>query len=221
MKPLREYIDELRGLDQNNIGSWPTWAYGLAIGVVSLVIIIIAGWYFVLPKRAALAEAKRDEITLRQTFEDKQAQVANLGAYRAQLTRMQDEFGALLQQLPSRTEVPSLLRDISQARSANGLTEELFKPAPEVMRDFYAELPNDLIVTGDFHAFGRFVSDVAALPRIVTIDDVHIEPVNNKTAAAGDGGPLRMSLTATTYRYLDDSEIATADHDAAKTKAKP
>ena len=209
MRPIREYIDELRSLDQNNIGSWPTWAYGLAISAVSLVIMLIAAWYFVLPKRDALADARHQESQLKESFRIKEAMVSNLGAYRDQLAAMQTEFGHLLAQLPSKTEVPSLLRDISQTRSANGLDEELFKPEPEVAKDFYAVLPNDLIVTGDFHHFGTFVSDVAALPRIVTISNVHIEPVNkghDKTSGSGEGkGPLRMSLTASTYRYLGET----------------
>lgn len=205
MRPLSEYIDELRSLDQNNIGSWPTWAYGLAISVVSLVIMLIAAWYFVLPKRDALADARRQESQFKQTYKIKQDLVTNLDAYRDQLTAMRAEFGNLLAQLPSRTEVPSLLRDISQTRSEHGLDEELFKPKPEIKKDFYAVLPNALIVTGDFHEFGQFVSDVAALPRIVTISDVHIEslrPGQPQKTGTSNPGPLRMSLTASTYRYL-------------------
>lgn len=219
MRPLHEYVDELRSLDQNNIGSWPTWAYGLAIAVVSLVIMLLAAWYVVLPRHDALASARHDETQLKQSFRVKQAMVANLSAYREQLAAMQAEFGNLLAQLPSKTEVPSLLRDISQARSANGLDEELFKPEPETARDFYAVLPNDLIVTGDFHHFGRFISDVAALPRIVTISNVHIAPVDRTGNRGKDSHSsqnpksLRMSLTASTYRYLgedkDDSDKTT------------
>ena len=214
MIDLRAYIDELRSLDQNNIGSWPTWAYGLAIGAVSLVIMVIAAWYFVLPKADTLAQARQKETELKQTFEIKQKLVANLDAYRSQLNTMQHQFGHLLAQLPSRTEVPSLLRDISQTRSENGLGEELFKPEAPAVEDFYAVLPNDLIVTGDFHQFARFVSDVAALPRIVTISDVQITPVaaTGKPTTAADG-TLRMSVTANTYRYLDDTTAT-----ASKTK---
>lgn len=217
MIDLRSYIDELRSLDQNNIGSWPTWAYGLAIGAVSLVIMVIAAWYFVLPKADTLAQARQKETELKQTFEIKQKLVANLDAYRIQLHTMQQQFGHLLAQLPSRTEVPSLLRDISQTRSENGLDEELFKPETPVVEDFYAVLPNDLIVTGDFHQFARFVSDVAALPRIVTISDVQITPVaaTGKPTEAGTGA-LRMTVTANTYRYLDDT-AANAPSAASKT----
>ncbi|GAB3680852.1 type IV pilus inner membrane component PilO [Salinisphaera aquimarina] len=206
MRKLGDYLDELRGLDQHNIGSWPTWAYGFAIGLVSATILAIGTWYFVLPKQDELARAERKETELKQTFEVKQRLVANLGAYREQLAAMQEQFGALLQQLPSKTEVPRLLNDISQTRLASGLEEELFKPRPEDQRDFYAVLPNDLIVTGDYHEFGRFVSGVAALSRIVTIEDVKIEPVNDNN---GGAGKLRMSVTANTFRYLEGGDSVT------------
>ncbi|ROO28684.1 pilus assembly protein PilP [Salinisphaera orenii MK-B5] len=206
MKSLNEYFEELRGLDQHNIGSWPLYAYVLAIAAVSLTIMGIGTWYFVLPKQDTLAQARAQESKLKQRFEIKQRQVANLDAYRDQLETMEAQFGELLQQLPSRTEVPSLLNDISKTRIASGLEEELFKPRPEEMRDFYAILPNDLIVTGDYHELGRFVSGVAALSRIVTIGDVEIEPLRDKDGRTGE---LRMSMTANTYRYLEEDGATT------------
>ncbi len=210
MKNLRDTIDELRSLDGNNIGSWPTWAHTLAIAVVAALIAVVATWYVVLPHRSALAHARARESQLKARFQNKQQRLANLDAYRAQLAAMKKQFSKQLQQLPSQAEVPSLLRDISQTRAAAGLDEALFKPEPEQTKDFYAVLPNNLIVTGDFHQLGRFVSAVAALPRIVTIDDVHIEPVKN-------GGPaLRMSLTAKTYRYLAEAATAAAASGAGR-----
>ena len=131
MRSLREYVEELRSLDQHNIGSWPTWAYGLAIALVSATIIGVGTWYFVLPRQEALEQVARKEPELKRTFESKQRLVANLDAYRSQLEAMELQFGALLQQLPSRTEVPSLLNDISQTRIASGLKEDLFKPRAE------------------------------------------------------------------------------------------
>lgn len=202
MKDIGAYLDEMRTLDQNNIGSWPLWAYVAAIAMVSLVIAAIGTWYFVLPRADQLDQVHARESELKQTFKSKQRLVANLDAYREQLDTMQQQFGTLLQQLPSRNEVPSLLNDISQTRLASGLEEELFKPRPEQKRDFYAVLPNDLIVTGSYHELGRFVSGVAALPRIVTIQDAHIRPLNKDS---GKGGSLRMSMTANTYRYLDEA----------------
>lgn len=201
MKSFSHYLEELRSLDQNNIGSWPIWAYVMAIVLVSATILAVGTWYFVLPKQETLERVQRKEIELKQMFESKQRMVANLDAYRDQLEAMQLQFGALLQQLPSKTEVPSLLNDISQTRIASGLEEELFKPRPEQPRDFYAVLPNDLIVTGDYHELGRFVSCVAALSRIVTIENVEITPIDGGENA----GELRMSMTANTYRYLDEA----------------
>lgn len=212
MRSLREYVEELRSLDQNNIGSWPTWAYGLAILLVSATIIGVGTWYFVLPKQEALEQVARKEPELKQTFESKQRLVANLDAYRTQLEAMELQFGALLQQLPSRTEVPSLLNDISQTRIASGLEEELFKPRPENPQDFYAVLPNDLIVTGSYHELGRFVSGVAALSRIVTIENIEIAPVKDDA----EPDELRMSMTVNTYRYLEDAGDTTAGSGSKK-----
>ena len=214
MRRFGEYIEELKSLDQHNISSWPLWAYGVAMSAVALVVMIITGWYFVLPKRAEVAQAVAQEAELRDRYAERAARVANLDAYRTQLAEMRRDFAALLDQLPSQTEVPSLLRDISEARSANGLNEQLFKPAPEIKRDFYAELPNQLVVTGGFHAFGQFVSDVAALSRIVTLDDVTIEPAApSPSQSTEEPTPLRMSLTATTYRYLEPGERVAASPD--------
>ncbi|MES1942699.1 pilus assembly protein, PilO [Salinisphaera sp. PC39] len=197
---LNEFIDELRSLDQNNIGSWPRWAYAGAIAIVCLAIVGAGTWYLVLPKKDDLARVQRQERELRSEFETKQKKVANLDAYKAQLAEMEKRFGELLRQLPSQTEVPKLLNDISQTRLASGLEENLFKPRPEIRRDFYAVLPNDLEVTGTYHELGTFVSGVAALPRIVTLEEVSIQPIK------GEGSELRMSVVANTYRYLDGGE---------------
>lgn len=200
MKDVQEILEELRSLDQNNIGSWPLWAH---VGAVMLAVLLILGlgtWYLVLPKQDELERIRAQEQSLREAFETKQQKVANLDAHKAQLAEMQERFGILLRQLPSETEVPSLLNDISQTRLASGLEEELFKPRPENKRDFYAILPNDLVVTGAYHELGTFASGVAALPRIVTLDDVSLQPVNS---GGNFDGELRMSVIANTYRYLD------------------
>ncbi len=196
---LNEILDELRGLNQHNIGSWPTWAYVGALALASLLIIGAGTWYFVTPQQEILEQARQHESELKESFAAKHKKVANLNQYKTQLATMQQQFGTLLQQLPSQTEVPSLLNDISQMRLASGLEEELFKPSEEIPKDFYAVLPNDLIVTGSYHELARFVSGVASLSRIVTIDDVEIEPVEEGDAS----GDLRMSVSANTYRYLD------------------
>lgn len=195
---LNQFLDELRGLDQHNIGRWPMWAYVASIVIAAALILGPGNWYFVSPKADELQAARAQESELRAQLERKQEKIANLDAYKAQLAEMQKTFGALLRQLPSQSEVPKLLNDISQTRLASGLEEELFKPRPEVQKDFYAILPNDLIVVGSFHELGAFVSGVAALPRIVTLDGISIQPLK-----PGTGGVLRMSVVATTYRYLD------------------
>lgn len=197
---LSEFLDELRSLDQNNIGSWPRWAYAGAIGLLCAAILGAGTWYLVLPKKEDLEQAQKQEQELRREFEVKQKKVANLDAYKAQLAEMEKRFGVLLRQLPSQTEVPKLLNDISQTRLASGLDEELFKPRPEIQKDFYAVLPNDLVVTGTYHELGTFVSGVAALSRIVTLDEVTIQPLK------GEKDELRMSVIAKTYRYLDGGE---------------
>ena len=197
---LNEFFDELRSLDQNNIGSWPRGAYAGAIAIICLAIVGAGTWYLVLPKKDDLARVQAQEKELRSEFETKQKKVANLDAYKEQLAEMEKRFGELLRQLPSQTEVPKLLNDISQTRLASGLEENLFKPRPEIRKDFYAVLPNDLEVTGTYHELGTFVSGVAALPRIVTLEEVSIQPIK------GEGSELRMSVVANTYRYLDGGE---------------
>lgn len=203
---LGAILEELKGLDQNNIGAWPRWAYVGAIVAVVAMILGLGTWYFVLPKGEDLQAAREQEFNLRAAYERKQKKVANLDAYKLQLAKMRETFGALLRQLPSETEVPKLLNDISQMRLASGLEEELFKPQGEVQKDFYAVLPNDLVVIGSYHELGNFVSGVAALPRIVTLDDVTIVPLDDKAP----GGNLRMSVIAKTYRYLDGGVTAPA-----------
>lgn len=200
---IKDFFDELGTLNQNNIGSWPFWAYVGSIVVVVVLILGLGNWYMVSPKSDELEQVIKQEQTLRDEFERKQKKVANLDAYKQQLAEMQETFGALLRQLPSQTEVPNLLNDISQTRLASGLEEELFKPRPEIKKDFYAILPNDLVVTGSYHELANFVSGVAALPRIVTLDNVSITPVGGESG----GGDLRMSVIANTYRYLDDDEV--------------
>ncbi len=160
-----------------------------------------AGWYFLNTEAQylQLEQAEKVEQDLRQDFEIKQAKAANLEAYRAQLAEMQESFGAMLRQLPNKTEVADLLVDVSQTGLAAGLEFELFQPQGEVPKDFYAELPIKIKVVGDYHEFGEFVSGLAALPRIVTIHNVQISP------RKGRSGSLLLEATARTYRYLDEA----------------
>jgi len=161
--------------------------------------LVVVAWYYldIEEQYTDLARVEQTEQDLRQDFEIKQAKAANLDAYRAQLAEMEESFGAMLRQLPNRTEVADLLVDVSQTGLAAGLEFELFQPQGEVPKDFYAELPIKIRVVGDYHEFGEFVSGLASLPRIVTIHDVQIKP--RKT-----GTDLIMEATARTYRYLDE-----------------
>ena len=195
-------LDELNQLDLSDIGDWP-WPVKLVL-ILILSGLLTAGWYFlhIQDQYQTLTDVEKIEQTLREDFELKQTRAANLQAYRAQLADMQESFGAMLRQLPNRTEVADLLVDVSQTGLAAGLEFELFQPENEVPREFYAELPIRLRVTGNYHQFGEFVSGLAALPRIVTIHNVVIKPRNGQQDVEG-GARLVLQATAKTYRYLD------------------
>ena len=152
--------------------------------------------------RPVLQKSEADELDLRTQFENKQQRAANLDAYKQQLGEMERSFGAMLRQLPGKTEVPNLLVDISQTGLAAGLSEKLFQPGPEKSNGFYAELPIKIRLVGSYHQFGAFVSGIAALPRIVTLHDIQISPVQEKGAGIYDD--LTMDVTAKTYRYIED-----------------
>jgi type IV pilus assembly protein PilO len=189
-------------LDPNNIGSWPLAARIIVI-LLMCAALLFAGYYFdTSDQLASLDRAQAKEKTLKQTFEIKQSKAKNLDAYRVQMKEMERSFGALLQQLPGKTEVPGLLDDITRVGIQSGLTFELFKPGSETPKDFYAELPIAIRVKGTYHQFGNFVSGTAALPRIVTLHDFKIS-----TPKKGGDGLLVMEATAKTYRYLEQSEI--------------
>jgi len=194
-------LDELNELDFSNVGDWPLLVK--IILIVLLCALIGVAWYFldIEKQYVALDRVEKVEQDLRLDFESKQARAANLEAYRTQLAEMRESFGAMLRQLPNRTEVADLLVDVSQTGLAAGLEFELFQPQSEQPREFYAELPIKLRVTGTYHQFGEFVSGLAALPRIVTIHDIVIKPRNAKRDAAT--GLLVLEATAKTYRYLD------------------
>lgn len=198
---LNRVLQEARALDLENPGVWPLWAHATAALLVIIALVGVGGYLFVKPLQENLEQVRAQELDLRGEFERKQKKAAGLEIYKAQLKEMERSFGDMLKQLPSKTEVPSLLNDISQTRVANALEEELFQPQPELPRDFYAEIPNRIIVVGTYNNIGSFVSAIAGLPRIVTIDDVELKPA---------GGPqkenLRMVAAAKTYRYLDAGE---------------
>jgi type IV pilus assembly protein PilO len=206
---IQQILSELQSLDAKNPGAWPLWARLTAVALAALVILIAGTILFIKPQMDQLDQEQAKEQSLRDEFVTKQAKVAALDAYKAQLEDMRKSFGSMLRQLPSRAEVPGLLNDISQTRVAASLEEELFKPQGEIPKDFYAEMPNQIVIVGNYHDMGSFVSGIAALSRIVTIDDIDIKPV--AVSAQTKGTPpnqLKMTANAKTYRYLDDDEIA-------------
>jgi type IV pilus assembly protein PilO len=200
-------LDELRSLDFRDPGRWPMPIRAAAVALAFVVIAVALTYVFVWnEQRPKLQQFAAEEQTLRQEFKNKHAKAVNLELYKQQLKDIERSFGALLRQLPGRTEVPSLLVDISQTGLAAGLEEKLFQPQPEQRKDFYAELPIKIRLTGSYHQFGEFVSGLAALPRIVTLHDIDIKP-DNKDAY----DQLSLELTAKTYRYLDEDEIAAGE----------
>jgi type IV pilus assembly protein PilO len=197
-------LEDLNNIDVNdlkNIGTAPAIIKGILI--ILLCVIVAVGGYFLIttPKLEELKKVEMEEINLRSVFDEKAAKAANLEAYKQQLDEMRQSFGALLRQLPNKTEIETLLTDISQTGISSGLEIELFKPEGLVPKDFYAEYPIKLRVTGRYHQFAQFISGVAALPRIVTLQNIEITP------ASKEGGvKLAMELTAVTYQYLDETE---------------
>jgi type IV pilus assembly protein PilO len=196
------FIDQLRTLDPRDVGRWPLAVRGFFVLLIFLVCSAFAWYMFVWnDDRPVLQKAEADELDLRSQFENKQQRAANLDAYKAQLGEMERSFGAMLRQLPGKTEVPNLLVDISQTGLGAGLQEKLFQPAGEQGKGFYAELPIRIRLVGSYHEFGTFVSGIAALPRIVTLHDIQITPASDKP---GSYDNLVMDVTAKTYRYIED-----------------
>jgi type IV pilus assembly protein PilO len=200
-------LEELRALDPSDPGRWPLPIRIGAVAVWFVVLALVLSWVFVWQsQRPELQRFQAEEQQLRTQFRDKHAKAVNLEVYKQQLTDIERSFGAMLRQLPGKTEVPNLLVDISQTGLAAGLEEKLFQPQTEQKKDFYAELPIRIRLTGNYHEFGAFVSGIAALPRIVTLHEIAIKP-DSKDAY----DVLTLDLTAKTYRYLDEDEVAAAE----------
>lgn len=207
---------DLKSLDFNNIGGWPLPAKTALVAILCIVV-LIAGYYADIQSQQEILEKKRaEEATLKTDFETKQSKAASLDAYRAQMAEMEETFGTMLRQLPNKNEVADLLIDITQTGLASGLEFELFQPKPEAPKEFFAELPIMLKVTGTYHQVGEFVSGVAGLPRIVTLQDISIKPKSGAKKGEAENR-LEVQAMAKTYRYLDESEVAAA---ASKAKAK-
>jgi type IV pilus assembly protein PilO len=204
-------FDDLRRLDPKKIGSWPAMPK-LAVLLIVLLLIVAASYWFDWKAQVEQIDAeKAKEAQLRTTFVDKKKKALDLPAYRKQLEDIEKQFGALLRQLPGKSEMDALLTDINQAGLGRGLQFELFKPAAEeTMRDFYAELPITIRITGSYHDIGAFASDVGKLSRIVTLNNIALSGTGKDT--------LVMDAIAKTFRYLDDEEIAAQRRAASKDK---
>jgi type IV pilus assembly protein PilO len=210
-------VDDLKTLDPNDPGRWPLPVRAGVVAIVFVVLSAVLFYFFVWSDQKPFLDQKAaEEQDLRSKFKTKHSKAVNLAVYQQQLADIERSFGALLRQLPGRTEVPNLLVDISQVGVGAGLEEKLFQPSPEVKKDFYAELPIKIKLTGSYHQMGEFVSGIAALPRIVTLHDITIKP-DNKDAY----DQLSFELTAKTFRYLDDAEVAAAEKSKAPAPTRP
>ncbi len=192
-------VADFKAMDPKDPGAWPPIPRAVILAGI-FVAAVVLGWWFVWRVQLDELDVKvQEEEKLKREWLDKKKQAVNLDEYRNQLAEINRSFGALLKQLPSASEMESLLVDINQSGLGRGLQFELFKPGTEVMKDFYAELPITIKVTGGYHDLGAFAGDVAKLPRIVTLNDIDIQPKD---------GSLSMSAVAKTFRYLDEEEIA-------------
>lgn len=223
------FFDDLRNLDRNNVGGWPK-SIKTFFATLIIFLILLGGWWFkIRPQQEELETKQRTEETLKKEFTTKQQKVVNLPAYRKQLEDMKEMLRTMLRQLPSKTEMPDLLVDISQTALAAGIVVDLFQPGAEVVKEFYAEKPIQLKMLGTYHQFGTFISGVASLPRVVilTMHDVSLRPAGGAapakgvSAAALANGQLSLEGTVKTYRYVDDDEAAAAQAAAMPKKGAP
>ncbi|QHF05486.1 type 4a pilus biogenesis protein PilO [Pseudomonas asturiensis] len=201
---MTEWLEGLRKVDINeldlsNMGSWPAAVKAISGMLVAVLIFALGYFLFIQDLEAQLTGAQASEASLKEQFTTKAFQAANLEPYKKQMEEMENTFGALLRQLPSDTEVPGLLEDITRTGLGSGLEFEEIKLLPEAVQQFYIELPIQITVVGGYHDLATFVSGVASLPRIVTLHDFDIKPVDSKVS-----GKLRMSILAKTYRYNDE-----------------
>jgi len=205
-------LDDLKNIDINNLGSWPVPIKIGGILVVCAIVLFAGFWFLIQGELEQYSEAQLKEEGLRETYMNKKALAINLPAYKEQMEEMEQTFGSLLRQLPNTTEVPDLLVDITQAGLGRGLEFALFRPEKELPKDFYAEMPISVEVRGSYHELAQFVSDVAALPRIVTFGDIAI--------SAGKDNKLTMSAKAKTYRYMEEGGAAKQDKATPRARKK-
>ena len=209
-------LDDFRNLDPKDAGAWPR-APRITILFVLFALLLLGGWYVFWNDQLVMWEQRQqEELRLRNEYVDKKKLAVNLDLYKQQLSEIDRAFGALLKQLPNKSEMESLLVEINQSGMGRGLQFELFKPGQEIIKDFYAELPVNVRLTGNYHDFGAFAGDIGALSRIVTLGDISITPDQKAKDAT-----LLMEAVTRTFRYLDEEELATkrkADQEAAKAR---
>jgi len=220
-------LEDFNNIDINNAGSLPAPMKAVLLGAVFLVLVALGYYLLLSPEMETLDTEKAKEEELRKVYFDKKSQAINLAAYQAQMVEIEKTFGALLKQLPDRSQIDGLLTDVNQAGLSRGLEFELFKPGQETQAEFYAEMPISIKVTGSYHDLGAFATDISKLSRIVTLGDVFVTGKNKDAKPDAKPGPndggLVMEAVAKTYRYLDASEIAEkrkAESEKAKAAQK-
>lgn len=197
---FQRFQNDFRGLDPNDPGVWPL-APRVVVFIGLLAATLVLAWWFDWSEQAVVLEQRQaEEQQLRQDWVSKKRLAVNLEEHRRQLAEIDRQFGALLKQLPNRAEMDSLLSDINQAGLGRGLQFELFKPGSDQIKEFYAEMPIDVRITGSYHDLGEFASDVARMPRIVTLNNIALD--------SGADGRLKLDAKAVTYRYLDEDELS-------------
>lgn len=211
---FKAIAEDFKTIDPKDPGAWPLGPRVVVLFGMFVALLLLAGWFGWQAQYEELAAKQQEEAKLKDDWLNKKRQAVNLDEYRNQLAEIERSFGALLKQLPNASEMEALLVDINQAGLGRGLLFELFKPGTEVSKDFYAELPITLNVTGSYHDFGAFAGDIAKLPRIVTLNDINVNPGKS-------GDTLTLAATAKTFRYLDETEVAAQkkkEQDAKKAK---
>ena len=209
-------LDDFNNIDFKNVGSLPMPVKLVLLSIVAIILIGLGYWFLWSPQIDELDQAKAKEQELRQTFLTKKAQAIKVDAYKQQMIDIEKTFGALLKQLPDKSQMDGLLTDINQAGLGRGLEFDLFKPGQETVADFYAEMPIQIKIKGNYHDVGAFATDISKLSRIVTLNDLNILPLNKDVKDS----ILTMEATAKTYRYLDSSEIAAKKAVEMKAKKK-
>jgi len=209
-------LDDFNNIDFKNAGSLPTPVKLVLLGILFVIIVGLGYWFLWSPEIDAYDQAQAKEQELRQTFLAKKAQAVKIDAYRQQMIDIEKTFGALLKQLPDKSQMDGLLTDINQAGLGRGLEFELFKPGQEIVADFYAEMPIQIKIKGNYHDMGAFATDISKLSRIVTLNDLSIAPMNKDAKDS----VLEMEAIAKTYRYLDSSEVAAKKAAEMKDKRK-